>query len=204
MTAYIDTPFDALEIGQTWVSGGRTMTEADVVNFCMLVVLVLLADHFDLETNRIPDEDRRQETNFIDAVEGDGDRRRVLGQAGHDREDQASLHQPLTEPRILAVVGVGVNFEPVPGQHAEIDDVRLGHGAAAGYPGLPDLERVEGRIDIVRFEVEVIGKQDKDDKYGVGKFRTRSINQRGEATMLCESALLMHRQRFEPDRAAAS
>ena len=32
----IDAPYDELEIGQKKVSKGRTLTEADVVNFCML------------------------------------------------------------------------------------------------------------------------------------------------------------------------
>ena len=32
----IDAPYDELQIGQTFRSGGRTVTETDVVNFCML------------------------------------------------------------------------------------------------------------------------------------------------------------------------
>ena len=32
----IDQPYDELTIGQTFRTSGRTMTEADVVNFCML------------------------------------------------------------------------------------------------------------------------------------------------------------------------
>jgi acyl dehydratase len=32
----IDMPYDELEVGQTFRSGGRTVTEADVVNYCAL------------------------------------------------------------------------------------------------------------------------------------------------------------------------
>ena len=32
----IDVPYDELEVGQVFRSGGRTVTEADVVNFCAL------------------------------------------------------------------------------------------------------------------------------------------------------------------------
>jgi acyl dehydratase len=32
----IDAPYDELEIGQIFRTGGRTITESDVVNFCML------------------------------------------------------------------------------------------------------------------------------------------------------------------------
>jgi acyl dehydratase len=32
----VDAPYDELQIGQTFRTGGRTITESDVVNFCML------------------------------------------------------------------------------------------------------------------------------------------------------------------------
>jgi acyl dehydratase len=32
----VDMPYDELEVGQTFRSGGRTVTEADVVNYCAL------------------------------------------------------------------------------------------------------------------------------------------------------------------------
>ncbi|MYW97419.1 dehydratase [Amycolatopsis rubida] len=32
----VDLPFDELEVGQTFRTGGRTITEADVVNYCAL------------------------------------------------------------------------------------------------------------------------------------------------------------------------
>jgi len=156
MTAYIDTPFDDLEIGQTWVSGGRTMTEADVVNFCMLT-----GNWLEIHSNAEYCKDTR------------------FGQ----RLVQGSL--------VFSVMaGLTQYSSAITVAFYGIDKIRFLTPVFIG--------------DTVRFEVEVIGKQDKDDKYGVGKFRTRSINQRGEPTMLCESALLMHRQRFQPDRAPAA
>jgi acyl dehydratase len=128
MTAYIDTPFDELEIGQTWVSGGRTMTEADVVNFCMLT-----GNWLEIHSNAEYCKDTR------------------FGQ----RLVQGSL--------VFSVMaGLTQYSSAITVAFYGIDKIRFLTPVFIG--------------DTVRFEVEVIGKQDKDDKYGVGKFRTRSIN----------------------------
>ncbi|MCY1508476.1 hypothetical protein D9M68_427850 [compost metagenome] len=51
---------------------------------------------------------------------------------------------------------------------------------------------------------EVIGKKEKDDKYGVIKFRISAINQSGDLLQQGEWSLLMLRKREDLDALIAS
>ncbi|MES2999532.1 MAG: MaoC/PaaZ C-terminal domain-containing protein [Pseudomonadota bacterium] len=146
----IDQTYDELEIGQVFRSGGRTITETDVVNFCAIT-----GNWIEIHSNA----HYASKTRFG---------KRVV---------QGSLTYSIVTGLIQFGLGIQANYG--------IDNMRFRSPVFIG--------------DTVYAVCEVIGKKEKDEKYGVIKFLMKAVNQNGELLQQGEWSLLMLRKREDLD-----
>ncbi|QKS01103.1 dehydratase [Sphingomonas sp. CL5.1] len=151
----IDQTCDELEVGQIFRSGGRTVTETDVVNFCALT-----GNWIEIHSN----------THY--AVRTRFGRRLVQG----------SLTYAIVTGLIQFGLGIQANYG--------IDNMRFLAPVDIG--------------DTIYAVCEVIGKKEKDDKYGVIKFLMKAVNQDGVTVQQAEWSLLMLRRREDLDALIAA
>ncbi|MDQ0141311.1 MaoC family dehydratase [Cupriavidus necator] len=151
----IDQTFDELEIGQVFRSGGRTVTEADVVNYCALT-----GNWIEIHSN----------THY----------------ASKTRFGQRLVQGSLTYSIVTGLIQFGLGIQANYG----IDNMRFRNPVYIN--------------DTIYAVCEVIGKKEKDEKYGVIKFRISAINQNGDLLQQGEWSLLMLRRREDLDALIAS
>ena len=151
----IDQTFDELEVGQIFRSGGRTVTETDVVNYCALT------------------------GNWI-AIHSNS------YYASKTRFGKRLVQGALTYSIMTGLIQFGLGFQANYG----IDNMRF-------------LAPV-GIDDTIYATCEVIGKKEKDDKYGVIQLRMKAMNQDGTVCQQGEWSLLMLRKREDLDALIAS
>jgi len=151
----INQTFDELEIGQIFRSGGRTITETDVVNYCALT-----GNWIAIHSNTV----YASKTRF------------------GDRLVQGALTYSLATGLLQFGLGIQANYG--------IDNMRF-------------LKPVLIN-DTIYVVAEVIGKKEKDDKYGVIKFLVQVLNQNGDVVQQGEWSLLMLRRREDLDALVAS
>jgi len=102
----------------------------------VLFVVILQIDDLCAGPEGIVDEGGPKKAQLVTAVEG-GEHRAVEGDHRvDDGKHEAALNKALTIDRLFGVLDVGMQFEPVPGEHAEIDDIGFRHRPPAGYAGL--------------------------------------------------------------------
>src|SRR5580700_4828967 len=111
------------------------------------VAIRLLGD-LDVEIDGVVDPGRRRVSQAVRAVVGE-DGGRVTGHAepGAQREHHDPRRHALPEHRPLSCDLVDVGVEPVAGERAPADDVRLGDGPSPGALGLTDLKLVVGAVE---------------------------------------------------------
>ena len=98
--------------------------------------MILQIDDFHAGPEGIVDEGRSQKAQTVAAVKG-GEHGTVEGDHRvDDGKHEAALNEALTVDRLLGMLDVGMQLKPVPGQHAEIDDICFRHRPSAGYAGL--------------------------------------------------------------------
>ncbi|MBB5406355.1 acyl dehydratase [Paraburkholderia sp. HC6.4b] len=146
----IDQTYDELELGQLFRSGGRTVTETDVVNFCALT-----GNWIEIHSN--------------------------VQYASKTRFGKRLVQGSLTYAIVTGLIQFGLGIQANYG----IDNMRF---LAPVFIG-----------DTIYAACEVIGKKEKDEKYGVIKFLMKAINQDGVVVQKGEWSLLMLRQREELD-----
>jgi acyl dehydratase len=151
----IDQTFDELEVGQVFRSGGRTITETDVVNYCALT-----GNWIAIHSNTY----YASKTRFG---------RRLV---------QGALTYSILTGLIQFGLGIQANYG--------IDKMRF-------------LAPV-GIDDTIYAVCEVIGKKEKDAKYGVITFLMKAVNQDGVVCQQGEWSLLMLRNRQDLDALVAS
>ena len=151
----IDQTYDELEVGQVFRSGGRTITEADVVNYCALT-----GNWIEIHSNAY--------------------------YASKTRFGQRLVQGSLTYSVVTGLIQFGLGIQANYG----IDNMRF---------------RAPVHINDTIYAVcEVIGKKEKDDKYGVIKFLMKAVNQDGVTVQQGEWSLLMLRRREDLDALVAS
>ena len=146
----IDQTYDELMVGQVFRSGGRTITEADVVNYCALT-----GNWIEIHSN----------THY----------------ASKTRFKQRLVQGSLTYSVVTGLIQFGLGIQANYG----IDHMRF---RAPVYIN-----------DTIYAVCEVIGKKEKDEKYGVIKFLMKAVNQEGVTVQQGEWSLLMLRRREDLD-----
>ena len=84
--------------------------------------------------NRVADENRRDEAQFVDAVERDDGlmvRGHLHHQSGGDAEDQGAVGDAAAEGAAFGVLLIHVQLNEIAGEPGEVHDVAFGDGAAA-------------------------------------------------------------------------
>jgi acyl dehydratase len=151
----IDQTYDELQVGQVFRSGGRTITEADVVNYCALT-----GNWIEIHSN--------------------------VHYASKTRFGERLVQGSLTYSVVTGLIQFGLGIQANYG----IDNMRF---------------RAPVHINDTIYAVcEVIGKKEKDDKYGVIKFLMKAVNQDGVVVQQGEWSLLMLRKREDLDALVAS
>jgi acyl dehydratase len=151
----IDQTYDELEVGRVFRSGGRTVTETDVVNYCALTGN-WIAIHSNTHS--------ASKTRF------------------GKRLVQGALTYSIATGLIQFGLGIQANYG--------IDNMRFLAPVNIG--------------DTIYAVCEVIGKKDKDEKYGVTRFLMKVLNQDGTVVQQGEWSLLMLRKREDLDALVAS
>ncbi|MBY8856907.1 dehydratase [Nocardia sp. CA2R105] len=151
----IDMPLDEIEIGAVFRSGGRTVTETDVVNFCALT-----GNWIEIHSN--------------------------VHYASQTRFGERIVQGSLTYSLMTGLIQFGPSIQANYG----IDNLRYLKPVVIG--------------DTVYATAEVIGKKDKDDKYGVVTFLMKALNQDGYVVQKSEWSLLMLRKREDLDALVGS
>ncbi|WP_077003017.1 MaoC/PaaZ C-terminal domain-containing protein [Variovorax sp. KK3] len=151
----IDQTFDELEVGQVFRSGGRTVTETDVVNFCAIT-----GNWIEIHSN--------------------------VHYASKTRFGKRLVQGSLTYSIVTGLIQFGLGIQANYG----IDRMRFRNPVYIG--------------DTVYAVCEVIGKKEKDDKYGVIQFLMKAVNQNGDLLQQGEWSLLMLRKRDDLDALVAS
>ncbi|MGF6637397.1 MaoC/PaaZ C-terminal domain-containing protein [Paraburkholderia sp. BL10I2N1] len=146
----IDQTYDELEVGQVFRSGGRTVTETDVVNFCAFT-----GNWIEIHSN--------------------------VQYASKTRFGKRLVQGSLTYSIVTGLIQFGLGIQANYG----IDNMRF---LAPVFIG-----------DTIYAVCEVIGKKEKDDKYGVIKFLMKAVNQEGVVVQKGEWSLLMLRRREDLD-----
>lgn len=151
----IDQTYDELQVGQVFRSGGRTITETDVVNYCALT-----GNWIEIHSN--------------------------VHYASKTRFGKRLVQGALTYSICTGLIQFGLGIQANYG----IDHMRF-------------LAPVN--IDDTIYAVcEVIGKKEKDAKYGVTTFLMKAVNQDGVVVQKGEWSLLMLRNREDLDALIAS
>lgn len=102
----------------------------------VLFVMVLQIDDFHARPEGVVDEGRPQKAQLVAAVEG-GEHGAVEGDHRiDDGKHEAALNKTLAVDRLLGMLNVGMQFKPVPGKHAEINDIGFRHRSPARHAGL--------------------------------------------------------------------
>ncbi len=142
----INQTYDELEVGQRFRSGGRTITETDVVNYCSLT------------------------GNWI-AIHSD-----VIFSA------KSRFAKRVVQGALTYSIATGL--------------IQFGLGIQANY-GIDNMRFLSPVFiqDTVYVVADVIGKKEKDEKYGVAKFLVRVVNQDGITVQQGEWSMLMLRRR---------
>ncbi|NEW28734.1 MaoC family dehydratase [Nocardia cyriacigeorgica] len=142
----IDMPLDEIEVGTVFRSGGRTITEADVVNYCALT-----GNWIEIHSN--------------------------VHYAAQTRFGERLVQGSLTYSLMTGLIQFGPSIQ-------------------ANY-GIDNLRYLKPVLinDTIYVTAEVIGKKDKDEKYGVVTFLMKALNQHGDVVQRSEWSLLMLRKR---------
>lgn len=151
----IDQTYDELTVGQVFRSGGRTVTETDVVNFCALT-----GNWIEIHSN----------THY----------------ASKTRFGKRLVQGSLTYAIVTGLIQFGLGIQANYG----IDNMRFLAPVSIG--------------DTIYAVCEVIGKKEKDEKYGVTKFLMKAVNQNGVVVQKGEWSLLMLRRREDLDALIAA
>lgn len=151
----IDQTFDELQMGQVFRSGGRTVTETDVVNFCAIT-----GNWIEIHSN--------------------------VHYASKTRFGKRLVQGSLTYSIVTGLIQFGLGIQANYG----IDNMRFRNPVCIG--------------DTIYAMCTVIGKKEKDDKYGVIKFLMQAMNQNGDLLQQGEWSLLMLRSRADLDELVAS
>lgn len=146
----IDMPLDEIEVGRVFRSGGRTITETDVVNYCALT-----GNWIEIHSN--------------------------VHYAAQTRFGERLVQGSLTYSIMTGLITFGPSIQ-----------------ANYGIDGLRYLTPVHIG-DTIYVTCEVIGKKEKDDKYGVVTFLMKALNQDGDVCQKSEWSLLMLRRREDLD-----
>jgi acyl dehydratase len=146
----VNVPWDELEVGQKFRTPGRTVTESDVVMFCMFT-----GNWIEIHSN----------TEY----------------ASKTRWGERLVQGMLTFTLISGLL----QFGPAIQANYGVDKMRFLNPVKIG--------------DTIYVSAEVIGKKEKDDKYGVGSFLIKAFNQRGEVVQRSEWSLLMMKKRADLD-----
>jgi acyl dehydratase len=146
----IDQTFDELQVGQVFRSGGRTITETDVVNFCALT-----GNWIEIHSN--------------------------VHYASKTRFKERLVQGSLTYSVVTGLIQFGLGIQANYG----IDNMRFRAPVHIG--------------DTIYAVCEVVGKKEKDEKYGVVKFLMKALNQDGVVVQQGEWSLLMLRRREDLD-----
>ncbi|MYV97802.1 MaoC/PaaZ C-terminal domain-containing protein [Streptomyces sp. SID3343] len=144
----IDMPFDEIEAGRIFRSGGRTITEADVVNYCALT-----GNWIEIHSN--------------------------VHYAAQTRFGERLVQGSLTYSIMTGLITFG---PPIQANYG-IDNLRY-------------LTPVHIN-DTIYVTAEVVGKKEKDDKYGVVTLLMKALNQHGHVCQKSEWSLLMLRRRAD-------
>ncbi|MFF0494012.1 MaoC/PaaZ C-terminal domain-containing protein [Nocardia sp. NPDC004068] len=151
----IDMPLDEIEVGTIFRSGGRTITETDVVNFCALT-----GNWIEIHSN--------------------------VHYAAQTRFGERIVQGSLTYSVMTGLIQFGPSIQANYG----IDNLRYLKPVIIG--------------DTIYATAEVIGKKDKDDKFGVVTFLMKALNQDGYVVQKSEWSLLMLRKRADLDALVGS
>ncbi|ALJ19260.1 MaoC family dehydratase [Microbacterium sp. No. 7] len=151
----IDMPLDEIEIGHVFRSGGRTVTETDVVNYCALT-----GNWIEIHSN--------------------------VHYAAQTRFGERLVQGSLTYSIVTGLISFG---PPIQANYG-IDNLRY---LAPVHIG-----------DTLYATAEVLGKRDKDDKYGVVTFLIKALNQDGVVVQRSEWSLLMLRKREDVEALVAA
>ncbi|MEV6362335.1 MaoC/PaaZ C-terminal domain-containing protein [Nocardia asteroides] len=146
----IDMPLDEIEVGTIFRSGGRTITEADVVNYCALT-----GNWIEIHSN--------------------------VHYAAQTRFGERLVQGSLTYSLMTGLIQFGPSIQ-------------------ANY-GIDNLRYLKPVLinDTIYVTAEVIGKKDKDEKFGVVTFLMKALNQHGDVVQRSEWSLLMLRRRDDLD-----
>ncbi|MGW5570305.1 MaoC family dehydratase [Nocardia thailandica] len=146
----IDMPLDEIEVGTVLRSGGRTITEADVVNYCALT-----GNWIEIHSN--------------------------IHYAAQTRFGERLVQGSLTYSLMTGLIQFGPSIQ-------------------ANY-GIDNLRYLKPVLinDTIYVTAEVIGKKDKDEKFGVVTFLMKALNQHGDVVQRSEWSLLMLRKREDLD-----
>lgn len=151
----IDQTYDELAVGQVFRSGGRTVTETDVVNFCALT-----GNWIEIHSN--------------------------VHYASKTRFGKRLVQGSLTYAIVTGLIQFGLGIQANYG----IDHMRFLSPVSIG--------------DTIYAVCEVVGKKEKDAKYGVTRFLMKAVNQDGVVVQQGEWSLLMLRRREDLDALIAS
>ncbi|MFF0454795.1 MULTISPECIES: MaoC/PaaZ C-terminal domain-containing protein [Nocardia] len=151
----IDMPLDEIEVGTIFRSGGRTITETDVVNFCAIT-----GNWIEIHSN--------------------------VHYASQTRFGERIVQGSLTYSVMTGLIQFGPSIQANYG----IDNLRYLKPVVIG--------------DTIYATAEVIGKKDKDDKFGVVTFLMKALNQDGYVVQKSEWSLLMLRKREDLDALVGS
>ncbi|MET7511823.1 MaoC/PaaZ C-terminal domain-containing protein [Streptomyces albidoflavus] len=146
----IDMPLDEIESGRVFRSGGRTITETDVVNYCALT-----GNWIEIHSN--------------------------VHYASQTRFGERLVQGSLTYSVMTGLITFGPSIQANYG----IDNLRYLKPVHIG--------------DTVYVTCEVVGKKEKDDKFGVATFLMKALNQHGDVCQRSEWSLLMLRRREDVD-----
>lgn len=146
----IDMPLDEIEVGTVFRTGGRTITETDVVNYCALT-----GNWIEIHSNKHYAEQTRFKERLV----------------------QGSL--------TYSVMTGLITFGPSIQANYGIDGLRYIHPVHIN--------------DTIYVTAEVLGKEDKDEKFGVIKLLMKALNQNGDVCQKSEWRLLMLRKREDLD-----
>ncbi|WP_025776889.1 MaoC family dehydratase [Brevibacterium sp. VCM10] len=150
----INKPLDDIEVGHVFRSGGRTITEADVVNYCALT-----GNWIEIHSN--------------------------LHYASQTRFGERLVQGSLTYSIMTGLITFGPSIQANYG----IDRLRYVHPVLIN--------------DTIYVTAEVIGKQEKDDKYGIITLLMKALNQDGDVCQKSEWSLLMLRRQEDLDELMA-
>ncbi|MEU6561556.1 MaoC/PaaZ C-terminal domain-containing protein [Nocardia nova] len=151
----IDMPLDEIEVGTVFRSGGRTITETDVVNFCAFT-----GNWIEIHSN--------------------------VHYASQTRFGERIVQGSLTYSVMTGLIQFGPSIQANYG----IDNLRYLKPVIIG--------------DTIYATAEVIGKKNKDDKFGVVTFLMKALNQDGYVVQKSEWSLLMLRKREDLDALVGS